>query len=167
MARSVYLKNNVLGTLAFADGTGSPVTLTATFDKGDVSISAIGRQLNEVNAVTGRGKLRGLTVGERVIATISFTADFAGFTGSPMEFVNKKGDYSANVSTLAGSAYTVDATLTIEGTDIGDPIDDVVIVRDVYFTVGFGEGGEVNTLSFEGNIYGTIDINGETYSEVA
>jgi len=52
---------------------------------------------------------------------------------------------------------TYKATWTIEGTDLGDASDHVIVLNDVAITLDLGEG-EPNTVSMSFTVYGSITM---------
>ena len=52
-AESSYIKTNISGTIVLSDGTGTPVTLTLAYERGDLAISPLQEKLNEL-VTTGR-----------------------------------------------------------------------------------------------------------------
>lgn len=174
MAVSSYAKTNTMGAIGLADGTGTPVTLSLPYDRGDFSLSGLSHVLNEPVAIERRGKFVSLAHGARRYPQVSFSCIVTSLTqstgtGTAADFLLQREAYSANVSTLGtGHPYTVDVTLTIEGTDFGDSADEVITCTDVYITdCSFAEG-EPNTLTFTGTVYGTVKLGGtDTIAEIA
>ena len=138
MAASLIIKHFTDGVITLTDGTGTPVVLTVPFSQGDFSLSALAAK----NFPTG---------------SLSFmVADYSdGTNQTALDFLLKTGSYSTNVTTLTNSleVYTVDITLTVEGTDHGDPTDHVITVTDCDCTVEIAEG-EPNTASVSFIMYG-------------
>lgn len=177
---STYVKNSIHGALSLADGTGTPVTLTVSYDKGDLQLSGLGAVLNDLVHVTRRGKYVSSAHGARRFPTVSFSAFTTNFVGSSttapgslLEFLTGKGAYSANISTLgSGRPMAVKLTLTIEGSNFGDSADETVVMNNVLVeTINFNEAEDGNTLAFEGTVLGTVVVtnstNTVTYSEVS
>ena len=162
MAVSSIVKTSIDGSLTLSDGTGTPVTLSVTFDLGDLTISGLSQRLNEVAAIQSRGKLRSIRHAARTFPSLSFSAyvsSYAGETsvpGSLSEFITGTGLYSANTSTSAGDVYTVDVTFDIEGTDLSDGVDGQIVCSDVHFTFDLAESMDGNTISLSGTVYGAV-----------
>ena len=167
MARSGIVKTNVSGSIAFADGTGTPVTLTASFDRGDFVLSDAKEVLNEDVAIERRGRYINSAHGARVYPQVSFScwADaFVGVTSAPgteLGYLMRSGQYTANVSTLGSGTsvpYAINITITIEGTDFGDSADATITLHDVQVSsFSFTEASEGNSLSFTGIVRGEVD----------
>lgn len=166
-AASTYVKGSTSGAFAFADGTGTPVTLTAAYDRGDLKIDGISATLNELVHITRRGKYVSTLHGARRIPTVSFSAwctNWAGSSntapGSILEFVFGKGAYSANISALGtGRPMAVKITLTVEGTNFGDTADETVALSNVVIqSASFEESEGGSFFSFSGEILGSVLI---------
>lgn len=163
MAASVIPKHFTDGSLTLADGTGSPVTLVVPLTVGDFSLSGLKKdaKARATNVYEARGQVTGLRRGAREYPTVSFSAQCADISDATertaLDFILKQGSYNANISTsvAAGDVYTLNVTLTIEGTDLGDASDHTIVMNDVEFTSAFAEG-EPNTLTFEGVVYGNV-----------
>ncbi len=162
MALSTVIKTNRDGSLQGADGTGTPLTANVTFENGDVTITGIASNLNEVVAIESRGRFNTIRHAARTYPEITFSAKVADLseatTGVFQDLVLGTGAHSARVSTLGSSRQeiTLDLTLTIEGTDHGDAADQTIVLNDVFITFDFAESPESNALSFKGTVYGAI-----------
>jgi hypothetical protein len=180
-AESTMLKNNVHGSMQLLDGTGTPVTLSLSYDKGNLKCGPLAQVLNELVKMERRGRRAGVgaAFGNRIWPTLSWSSLFGNVVGAsavapgtPWEFLTKKGAYSANVSTLGANAqvYTVDIKLTIEGTNYGDTSDETITFEDVYVTSELGEDVSGNELAFTAEVLGSIVANSTntiTYAQVA
>lgn len=163
MAISDYVKTAVHGSFTLADGTGTPVTLTAAYDLGDVAISGLsGPKLNEVMTFERRGKIISSAHGARRYPQITFsgylTGEGASAPGSIQAFLMKATPYTANISTLgAGRVHAVKFTLNVEGTDFGDAADwSVVCNHCVPVETAFSEAMDGNKFSFTLQVLGSI-----------
>ena len=172
MPASSMVKNLNDGVISFADGTGTPLAFTVIAGAGDFSYSAIKTRLSATTVYQSRGVLCSVRHTEREFPTISFSGLFINFdgntktatTGSMHEVVMKDGaTFGAAVSTLGTNAdvYTLDVTLTIEGTDFGDSGDHTVTFHDVELTIE-GSEGDPDTWACNGVVYGEIDGDIET-----
>jgi hypothetical protein len=163
---STYVKNNTMGRVTLLDGTGTPITLDLSYERGDLSIDGLRARLNEVVKMTARGRLVSVAYGERMFPTLSFTAwlpNVVGATavapGAMAEFMTGLGAYAGNVSTLGvNRPYTGDLRWTIEGTVFSDSADEQVTAEDVMFSFGLTEAQEGNTLSISGEILGRVVV---------
>lgn len=163
-AESTVPKGAVSGAVTLLDGTGTPVSLAALYSHGDLAGTNLSGKLNEVTPVESRGNLHGLIHGARRYPEVSFTVyannivgSSASAPGTPYEFVNQIGAYSANISTSgAGRPYTVDVRLTIEGTDQGDTADETITFEDCRVTPSFNEAMDGNTIAFSATCYGNV-----------
>ena len=153
MAVSTHVKNSTDGSVAFADGTATPVSKTLDYEDGVFALSGFKKVLNAETAYERRGKLCTVRHTTREYPTISLTAKMTQFTdaanGTMMDFLTAKAGsaYSANVSTLGtGLPYTLDATFTVEGTDFGDSADHTFTCADVLWAIDFSEGDPTPSL---------------------
>lgn len=179
-APSTYVKNAIHGALSLSDGTGTPVTLTVSYDKGDLQLNGLGAVLNDLVHISRRGKYVSSAHGARRYPTVSFSmfatnvvGSSSSAPGSVTEFLTGKGAYSANISTLgSGRPMAVKLTLTIEGSNFGDTADETIVMNNVLVeTINFNEAEDGNTISFEGTVLGSVVVTNSTnivtYSEVA
>jgi hypothetical protein len=180
-APSTQVKTNTYGTLTLRDGTGTPVTLALTYDKGDISISNMAAELNEMVPIERRGKLIAIAHGGRMYPEFSFTAFLGNIVGSDavapgtlIEFMGRKGAYSGNVSTLGSGTvrpYTVDLIWDIEGTNFGDTADERIVAEDCRCVWSVTEAQDGNTVSISGTVYGNVvstnNTNTVTLSQIA
>lgn len=165
MAASLIVKHFTDGSITLADGTGTPVTLAVAFTEGDFSVDNItsDNKSREVNAYEARGVVTSLRRGKRVFPTCSFSCQLADYSDATertvLDFIRKKGSYASNVSTTQalGDVYTLNATLTIEGTDLTDPSDHTIVISDAHFVAEFAEG-EPNKLTLTGTVYGNVNM---------
>tara|TARA_R110000822_G_scaffold266843_1_gene390562 strand:+ start:95 stop:589 length:495 start_codon:yes stop_codon:yes gene_type:complete len=159
MAASLIIKHFTDGVITLTDGTGTPVVLTVPFSQGDFSLSALQQTQQDVVAYQSRGELHSVRLAAKNFPTGSLSfmvADYSdGTNQTALDFLLKTGSYATNVTTLTNSleVYTVDITLTVEGTDHGDPTDHVITVTDCDCTVEIAEG-EPNTASVSFIMYG-------------
>lgn len=167
MPISDFVKTSVHGSFTIADGTGTPVTLTAAYDLGDVAVSGLsGPYLNEVVNHERRGNYVSSSYGARRYPTITFSAYLTGegasAPGSLQAFLMKATPYGSNISTLgSGRVYAVKFTLNIEGTDFGDSADwSAVFNHCIPTDVSFSEQIDGNrfsiTLTCVGGITGSL-----------
>ncbi len=178
-APSSYVKTAVHGTLTVLDGTGSPVSLVVPFTRGDVSISNLKAKLNEITKIEARGKFLSHAWAARIYPAVSFSlwcGNVVGSTtsapGALAEFLAGLGAYAANIATTGtGRPMTVDAKLTIEGSNFGDSADETITVEDLHGSFSFAEGMDGNAISFSGEGLGNVvvvnDANTVTFSQIS
>lgn len=165
---NVIKQSHDAGTIAIADGTGTPLSVTARYDRADFTAQGIAQSMREIVAYVSRGKLQGLRKGAPKWVSGSFSVMVAevseASTGTIQDMIHGKGAFSSRVSTTAslGDVITLDITWTMEGTDFGDGADIVVKFKDCAIEWTIAEG-EPNTCSFSFTCYGDITINGSTY----
>lgn len=162
---SQIVKHQFDGSITLKDGTGTPVTLTVQFSNGDFTVDGLQESDRAPIAYETRGALVSLRKGARSYPTGSFSAMMTAFTDAThktvYDWVNRRGSYSANVSTTVakGDLYTSDIVLTVEGTDLGDSADHVFTLEDCHLSMGASEG-EPNTFSLSFTVYGAITATG-------
>ena len=163
MSYSVVPKMRRDGKIVLKDGTGSPVTLEVAFESGDFNFTPT--KAAEV-VIRDRHAITNVRKGdEEPTATGSFTIFMREFTdsaqaGSVMDFVNKTGSYSSNISTGATGTprieeYCIDIEYTAEGTDNGDDADHVATLSKCICNVVFTEG-DPSTLAINFTCYGGV-----------
>lgn len=163
MALSDFVKTSVHGSFTLADGTGTPVTLTASYDLGDVAVSGLsGAKSNEIVNHERRGKYVSSSYGARRYPQVTFSAYLTGENsttpGSIQAFLKQLAPYTANVSTLGtGRVYAVKFTLNIEGTNFGDDADWSTVFNHCLITdMGFSEAMDGNKITFTLQCVGSI-----------
>lgn len=162
MAVSNIVKNDIEGSITLADGTGTPVTHTVTYDRGDLVAGPFKKIMNEDVVIESRGRFRALAHGARIYPTGTFSFWYREFTNAsgalPDMLLGTGTAYSANVSTLGAAArkYALKLTLTVEGTDLGDSADATLILNDCVFTIDqFSESREGNFIAVSFVCYGS------------
>jgi len=160
---SSVVKNFTDGTIKVEDGAGSPASYTCTFDEGNLSISGLAQQLNEVATYESRGTLKSVRHTARSYPSGSFSLMLTdvsdGSDSTLIDFLMKQGSHSGLVSTLGANAdvYAVKVTLTVEGTDHGDSADHTLVMDDCHCMVDLAEG-DPNTVTVNFTVYGSITM---------
>lgn len=167
MAYSVVPKTKRDGKIELIDGTGSPVILEVAYEDGNFSFS----EPNEFSelVVMDRGNFSAIRKQDQQAITGSFSFHFRQFTdgaeaGSVRDFINKSGNYSANISTGGAGVpyvehYCIDFRYTAEGTDFGDDADHTVTLSKCVCSLDFAEGDpSAFTLNF--TCYGGSVVTG-------
>jgi hypothetical protein len=156
MPISSVVKNFRDGLITLASGGGSPITLTVAYEAGDFSLSGSNQGNYEHTKYLDRGELGSIRKTNRSFPTGQFTAqltDLADATNNTLwDAVNRTGSFAAAVSTLGANAdlYTLNITLTIEGTQFGDATDHVLVMNDCRCSIDVSEGDPDSfSLSFE------------------
>ena len=163
MAASTVIKHYTDGTITLTDGAGTPATLTVPFTNGDLEISGLSADPNEINAYETRGTLHSLRKGKRKYPQVSFTAMIADYSDATdqtlLDMILRQGSFASAVSTRGANAdvYTLNLKLTVEGTDYGDAADHEVTVNDVAWEISISEG-EPNTVKLTGTVYGAVSM---------
>lgn len=170
-AESTYVKANTHGSITLSDATGTPVTKTLAYDKGDLSISGLRSKLNAVNHVQRRGRYVSSHHGERTFPAVSlscFLPNVVGSTssapGSVLEFLTMLGAYAGNTNPLGtGRPAACKLALTIEGTNFGDTADESVTLNSLVITeLAIAEAADGNTITISGEVVGTVVITNNT-----
>lgn len=167
MAYSVVPKTKRDGKIELIDGTGVPVTLEVAYEDGNFSFSQP-NQFSEL-VVMDRGNFSAIRKQDEQVITGSFSFHFRQFTdgseaGSVRDFIQKVGNYSANISTGGTGVpyvehYCIDIKYTAEGTDFGDDADHTVTLSKCVCSLDFAEGDpSAFTLNF--NCYGGATVTG-------
>lgn len=167
-APSTFIKSSIHGSITLTDG--GAVSLVVPFDKGDVAIGPLMEHLNEELIIETRGHFRTLSRGARVFPSFSFSCFVGNLVGSSavapgsvLEFIAGKGAYSANTSVQGAlREMTVNAKLTIEGTNVGDAADETVLCANCIFQASFQEAMDGYTLSITGKCLGAVTITNAT-----
>jgi hypothetical protein len=160
MAASTVIKHFTDGSITLTDGTAvTPITLVIPFTQGDLSITGLQQNQNDVVAYQTRGVLHSVRHAAANFPTGSLSfmvADYSdGTDQTAIDFLLKQASYSANVTTLTNSTevYALDILLTVEGTDHGDSADATISLSQCACTLDITEG-EPNTVSVNFTMYG-------------
>lgn len=166
---SGFVKNFSQSTIVFRDGTGTPLTHTATTDVGDLAIGGLLPGLRASSNYERKGAFKSAGFTTRSYPTVSLSFQFAEFTdtssGTLADFIfaTSGTPYAARVSTIAPSGATAgkipfacDIVLTIEGTNYGDSADHTITLNDVKITSFDFAEGDPNSVSLTGEILGAI-----------
>ena len=161
MALSTVIKHLFDGSISVSDGTGTPVTLALLYTTGDLSITGLMETQNATVKYETRGSFHSARKAARTYATGSFTLQIADYSDATSQTAAdmflKQNSFLANESTLGANAdvYTLDITLTVEGTNHGDAADHTIVMTDCDCTVDHSEG-EPNTLTVSFEVLGTV-----------
>lgn len=173
-APSTYVKNAVLGSITVETGSGE--TLTVPYTMGDTKLGPLTEILNEAKEYQARGRYIASGWGARVFPDLAFSALLGNVIGGSnvapgalAEILTRKGVYASATGTEGvGRPYTVKITITVEGTDVGDAADEMIVCNHVKSSASFEESEDGNKLSVSGKVLGTVVIangtNTATYS---
>lgn len=164
MALSSVVKNFRNGTIAIADGSGSPITLTVAYESGDFALSGVMEGQKEVAMYLDRGDFGSLRYTNFTPCTFTFTAQMTEISDATnknlMDVVSKTGAWSSGVSTLGAGTdvpWTLNVVWTIEGMNSGDASNHTVTLTNCRLSIGASEG-DPNTFSVSGTVYGVITL---------
>lgn len=163
MAISSIVKNYRDGTITLTTGGGSPITLTVQYENGDFSLTGAnsGAGSYEITKYLDRGDLGTVRRTTRSFPTGSFSAhltDLSDATSNTLwDAVNRTGSFAAAVSTLGANSdvYTVNLSLSIEGTTLGEAADHVLTMNDCRCSIDVSEG-DPDSFSISFEVLGTI-----------
>lgn len=164
MAYSTAPKVRRDGKITLKDGTSpTPISLVVDYEEGNFSFE---QTKADRTIIRDRGTIKSVRKGDDQPLTGSFTIYMRQFTsataGSVLDFINKTGSYSANVSsssTVSTDEYAVNIEFEVDGDAVGDDDGDTTATFDTCIcTASFAEGDpNTITVSFE-------CFNGITYA---
>ena len=164
MAYSTAPKVRRDGVIKLRDGTSpTPISLTVDYEEGNFSFE---QTKSDRTIIRDRGTIKSVRRGDDQPITGSFTIYMRQFTsssaGSVLDFINKTGSYSSNVSAssaVSTDEYAINIIFEVDGDAVGDSDGDTLATFDTCIcTASFAEGDpNTITISFE-------CFNGVTYS---
>ena len=144
------------GVIKLRDGTTpTPVSLTVDYEEGNFSFE---QTKADRTIIRDRGTIKSVRKGDDQPITGSFTIYMRQFTsssaGSVLDFINKTGSYSSNVSassTVSTDEYSINIVFEVDGDAVGDSDGDTLATFDTCIcTASFAEGDpNTITVSFE------------------
>jgi hypothetical protein len=163
MAYSTLPKTRRDGVITLSDST--VVTLAVEYEEGNISIDT---PKAAQTVIRDRGVISTVRLGDdEPSATGSFSAFFRQFTdaaeaGSILDFINKNGHYSANISTGSTGTpfvefYCVDLSYVVDAQSLGDATTHTVTLSKCVCTASFTEGDPssftINFTCYGGVVY--------------
>ena len=161
MAISPVVKNFRDGTIKLEDALVG--ALTVQFESGDLKASGFMQGQAGITMYLDRGEFGQLRKQNYTPVTGSFTAHCTEISDATnknlMDIVGKTGAYALGTSTSGANAdvWTLDLTITIEGTNFGDASDHVIKLEDCHCTIDFAEG-DPDTFSISFTCCGPITL---------
>jgi hypothetical protein len=156
MAYSTAPKVRRDGVIKLRDGTTpTPVSLTVDYEEGNFSFE---QTKSDRTIIRDRGTIKSVRRGDDQPITGSFTIYMRQFTsssaGSVLDFINKTGSYSSNVSAssaVSTDEYAINIIFEVDGDAVGDSDGDTLATFDTCIcTASFAEGDpNTITISFE------------------
>jgi hypothetical protein len=156
MAYSTAPKVRRDGVIKLRDGTTpTPVSLTVDYEEGNFSFE---QTKSDRTIIRDRGTIKSVRKGDDQPLTGSFTIYMRQFTsssaGSVLDFINKTGSYSSNVSAssaVSTDEYAINIIFEVDGDAVGDSDGDTLATFDTCIcTASFAEGDpNTITVSFE------------------
>ena len=151
------------GVIKLRDGTTpTPVSLTVDYEEGNFSFE---QTKSDRTIIRDRGTIKSVRRGDDQPITGSFSIFMRQFTsssaGSVLDFINKTGSYSGNVSSssaVSTDEYAINIIFEVDGDAVGDSDGDTLATFDTCIcTASFAEG-DPNTITisfqcFNGVIY--------------
>ena len=163
MAYSTLPKTRRDGTITLSDGTGTPVTLEVAFEEGAFSMDT---PKEAQTVIRDRGEIVTVRKGDsEPSASGSFTAFFRQFTdgseaGSILDFINKTGHYSSNLSTGSSGTpfvefYCIDIEYKAAAGSLGDAETHEATLSKCVCTASFTEG-DPSSFTINFTCYGGV-----------
>lgn len=156
MAYSTAPKVRRDGVIKLRDGTTpTPISLTVDYEEGNFSFE---QTKSDRTIIRDRGTIKSVRRGDDQPITGSFTIYMRQFTsasaGSVLDFINKTGSYSGNVSSssaVSTDEYAINIVFEVDGNAVGDSDGDTLATFDTCIcTASFSEGDpNTITVSFE------------------
>jgi len=156
MAYSTAPKVRRDGVIKLQDGTSpTPISLTVDYEEGNFSFE---QTKADRTIIRDRGTIKSVRKGDDQPITGSFTIYMRQFTsssaGSVLDFINKTGSYSSNVSAssaVSTDEYAINIVFEVDGDAVGDSDGDTLATFDTCIcTASFSEGDpNTITVSFE------------------
>lgn len=164
MAYSTAPKVRRDGKITLKDGTTpTAVSLVVAYEEGNFSFD---QTKSDRIVIRDRGTIGSVRKGDDQPITGSFTIYMRQFTsasaGSVLDFINKTGSYSSNVSsdsTVSTDEYAINIEFEVDGDAVGDDDGDTTATFDTCIcTASFAEG-DPNQITVNFECY-----NGVTYA---
>jgi hypothetical protein len=156
MAYSTAPKVRRDGVIKLRDGTSpTPVSLTVSYEEGNFSFD---QTKSDRIVIRDRGTIGSVRKGDDQPITGSFTIYMRQFTsasaGSVLDFINKTGSYSSNVSSssaVSTDEYAINIIFEVDGDAVGDSDGDTIATFDTCICLAAFSEGDPNqiTISFE------------------
>jgi hypothetical protein len=156
MAYSTAPKVRRDGIIKLKDGTSpTPIEITVDYEEGNFSFE---QTKADRTIIRDRGTIKSVRKGDDQPITGSFTIYMRQFTsssaGSVLDFINKTGSYSSNVSAssaVSTDEYAINIVFEVDGDAVGDSDGDTLATFDTCIcTASFSEGDpNTITVSFE------------------
>jgi hypothetical protein len=143
-------------SITASDGTGTPVTASASLLTGSLSVEGLAQDGREVIVFESQGVVVGLRKATRRYVTLSIQA----FCSTPLDALRKLvlGETASTTSTTTaiGDAFTVDLQL---GFNLTSPSSETrtIVLEDCVCTVAI-EAAERNTATIEVTCYGKVTL---------
>jgi hypothetical protein len=146
------------GQLVISDATGTPLTVTVTYEEGNFSFTGMNQGVMDTVVFMDRGRPYSMRKEKNRPIPFSFTCHAISMVGDPGNACFKLGTWAGATSTLATSAggsevFCVKLVYTAERTNFGGTTDSTATFLICRITdVDFSEG-----------VPGTFTIKGEAY----
>ena len=169
MAYSTLPKTRRDGVITLSDATGTPVTLEIAYEEGNVTFDT---PKAAQTVIRDRGTITTVRKGDdEPSATGSFSAYFRQFTdgaeaGSILDFINKTGFYSSNVSTgNSGTPYVefycIDIQYQVDATSLTDTETHEATLSKCVCTASITEG-DPSSFTINFTCYGGVSYTAST-----
>ena len=144
------------GVIKLRDGTTpTPVSLTVSYEEGNFSFD---QTKSDRIVIRDRGTIGSVRLLDDQPIRGSFTIYMRQFTsasaGSVLDFINKTGSYSSNVSSsssVSTDEYAINIIFEVDGDAVGDDDGDTIATFDTCICLASFSEGDPNqiTVSFE------------------
>jgi hypothetical protein len=149
------------GTIVIKDSTGTPITLTVSFEDGDFAFDELTEGYADTIVLKDRGVPYAMRKSEGQVPSFTFSAHATDFTDATdktlMDACLKKGMFAAGVSALGASAdvWALSVKFTADTSAIGGAADSVEF-KKCRLSCSFSEGTP-GKFSLKGQILITSD----------
>lgn len=167
MALSTVIQTSRHGSLTLLDGTGTPITYSVRFDRGDLSISGLSPDMCEIITFAARHVHIGHAKGAPTYPTISFSMFVTDYTGDATD-----GTIQDFFHATAGTPFAsrVSVATDYDGfafdlrwdadTDDDSVVENTITAHGVVVTsYDLTEADDGVTISVTGTIYGNSTTN--------
>ena len=152
MAYSTAPKVRRDGVIKLRDGTTpTPISLTVDYEEGNFSFE---QTKSDRTIIRDRGTIKSVRRGDDQPITGSFTIFMRQFTsssaGSVLDFINKTGSYSGNVSSssaVSTDEYAINIIFEVDGDAVGDSDGDTLATFDTCICTASFDEGDPNTIT--------------------
>lgn len=167
MALSTIIQTSRHGSLTLLDGTGTPITYSVRFDRGDFSISGLSPDMAEITTFAARHVHIGHAKGAPTYPTVSFSLFVTDYsetgTGTIQDFFHATASTPFENRVSVSSKYdgfAFDIRWDADTDDDGATAAHTMTCHGVVCTgYDINEGDEGTTITVNGTVYGSSTTN--------